>query len=932
MVHNGIKSWGSRVILRDRFAFHRQTQSVVAPPCFICPVLFIIINDTTYNRSEVGTNITYGMCLCVSQTCCNPGTMLVMAYFEGAHRLLRNDGQRCKKNYSCVGSCKERQSTDPPWCGCDPLCLYMGNCCFDYLYRCGNYSELNYALQVQAKYRLRFKDKVKCLRIDVFISKRDGVYEYRFGEIPLIGRCPEGADPSISKRCESRNIFLFYPRVLVHHMGVLYANSFCAVCNGIGIDKMNAISREIIKVDDEYSAAETYHFVNRFPETIVPLYNTYGDFCMEKCDFGDDICLDGTFSEECAAYQAHYVYSALPGKPRIYKNEACFQCLANFTDISTSCDNGASCYTVPPSSSFEKQWTTLFDFTGRMEGYFENKHTLSTDDLPSCNELMCQSGYVVNKKECPHCAEETYRKPGGTFTSARNCILFLIFRSQKSFEKFKRHYESIDMIPNTNCSNLVGDLENVMPLLDRMRKAACAVFSIPFVGIRDYIDALSSPEVMNHITSESPSPFQTAFLINFDPDVRISCEGTLASTKVRTVGFKNGLELFLQDDHQIPFANNHTPIVLEMPLTVAQEEIKPWKISCIANIREFNCESPKIADINFCPKIQVPVVMDAASNTVSINSHTLYTSQYILISSNTALICQENCRKIRSQWHVGIVPLAIFTPVCYTFSMLGLLMTFLIYIRIPSLRTIPALMVMNLTLASLLAQLSYLISSFGLLLDKPSWCYMLAATQHYFWLTSFSWMACISFDIFLCLRRVEPLNSISHKTRYYKIVSCCWVVPMLLPVATVCLQMLGITDIGYGGKFACWLLNARSVLYLFVVPVLSIVLFNAVTFLACVYTIREISMNASYAGRNVDGKERLVLCLKISSLMGISWLFGILPNVVDRPELWYIFVVCNAFQGVHIFLAFGLSRRARQLICGNKPATSEVAAGTATTQ
>ena len=869
----------------------------------------------------------------VNQTCCIPGTMLVMAYFEEAHRLLGNNGQRCNKKYSCIGSCKEQQTTNPPLCGCDQSCLYLGNCCFDYLYRCANYSELNHALQVQAKYRQRFKDIIKCSMIDVFISKRDEVFEHCLRKMPLIGRCPKGADPSISKRCDSRNIFLFYPRVLVHHMGVLYANSYCAVCNGVRIDKMNAIGREIIKVVDKYSAVETYFFVNRFPETIVSSYSTYGDFCIEKCRFGDDSCVGDTFSEECDAYQARFVSSAIPGKPLIYKNEACFQCSANFTDIHPSCEKAISCYKVPPSpSSFENQWTTLFDFTGRMEEYFENKHTLGTEDFPPCNEPMCQTGYVVIKKECPHCAEKAYKNPGVTFTSARNCILFLIFRSQKSFEKFKRHYESIDMIPNTNCSNLVGDLENVMPVLDQMSKTACAVFSIPFVGIRDYIDALSSPEILNQITSENPSPFQTAFLINFDPDVRISCAGTLASTKVRTVELKNGLELFLQDDDQIPFANNHTPIVLEIPLTVPQEVIKPWKISCIANMKEFNCESPKMGDIDFCPKIQVPVVIDTASNTVSINSHTLYASQYILISNNTALICQENCRVIRSQWHVGIVPLAIFTPVCYTFSMLGLLMTFLIYLRIPSLRTIPALMVMNLTLALLLAQLSYLMSSLGLLLDKPNWCYMLAAAQHYFWLTSFSWMACISFDIFLCLRRVEPLNSISHRTRYYKIISCCWFVPMLLPVATVCLQKLGITDIGYGGKFACWLLNARSVLYLFVVPVLSIVLFNAVTFLACVYTIREISMNASYAGRNVDGKERLVLCLKISSLMGISWLFGILPNVVDRPELWYIFVVCNAFQGVHIFLAFGLSRRARQLICGNKPATSEVAAGTATTQ
>ena len=867
-----------------------------------------------------------------------------MAHFEGAHRLLRNDGQRCNKKYSCVGSCKEQQTKNPPQCGCDQSCLYLGNCCFDYLYRCANYSELNHALQVQAKYRRRFKDKVECPMINVYISKRGGVFEYRIENMPVVTRCPQGADPIMSIQCESKHIFLLFPRVLVHHMGVLYANSYCAFCNGVGIDKMNAIGREIIKAYGNYlrsnSATENYRFVNRFPKMSAASLGRYREFCIDQCEFGDDSCLNGGYSEECTAYQASYVSSALSGQTISYKNEACFQCSANVTYVSPSCVDPITCYSVLPSSRFVNKWTTLFDFTGRMEEYVGNKHTLGIDDLPSCNELMCQTGYVLIEKDCPRCAEKTYGKHGVTFTSARNVILLLIFNSQTSFEKFKEYKETIDILPNINCSNLIGNLGNIIPILDNYQEgkhpqrieSVCAVFSIPFVGIRDYIDALSSPEILGQIISGIPSPFNAAFLINFDPSFGIMCEGNLVSTKIRTVELKNGLELFVHDDDQIPFANNHTPVILEIPLTVPQEAIKPWKISCIANMTEFNCPLFKTADIKICPKIQVPVVLDVTSNTVSINSHTLYTSEYILTSNNTALICQENCRVIRSQRHVGIEPLAIFTPVCYTFSMLGLLMTFLIYLWIPSLRTIPALMVMNLTLALLLAQISYLMSSFGLLLDKPSWCHMLAATQHYFWLTSFAWMACISFDIFLCLRRTEPLNSISHRTRYYKIVCCCWFVPMLLPVATVCLQMFGITDIGYGGKFACWLLNARSVLYLFVVPVLSIVLFNAMTFLACVYTIREIAMNASYAGRNVDGKERLLLCLKISSLMGISWLFGILPNVVDRPELWYIFVMCNAFQGVHIFLAFGLSRRARQLICGNKPATSEAAAATATTQ
>ena len=348
---------------------------------------------------------------------------------------------------------------------------------------------------------------------------------------------------------------------------------------------------------------------------------------------------------------------------------------------------------------------------------------------------------------------------------------------------------------------------------------------------RYYIDALGSVDIVREIFPGIPSPFYAAFLLNFDPKVGIICgKGDVVSTEIRAIELRNGLEVFMQDVEQFPFDNNHTPTVLEIPITKPRETMKLWKISYPENKLEFNCTSLAGNGMNSCPKIEVPFIMNSENSSVSINSQALSPTEYLLTGNKTILICQKRCEIMQSKIRVKVPALAIVTPVCYSISILGLLVTFLIYLRTPSLRTIPGLMLMNLMLALLLAQAGYFLSSFGLFLENTLACQLLGATQHYFWLTSFAWMACISFDVFRCLRCSQLLTMANPKARYYKMVFTCWCVPILLPASTICLNVLGIVHVGYGGRYVCWLINYQSVLYLFAIPVLTIVLFNGVLF------------------------------------------------------------------------------------------------------
>ena len=56
-----------------------------------------------------------------------------------------------------------------------------------------------------------------------------------------------------------------------------------------------------------------------------------------------------------------------------------------------------------------------------------------------------------------------------------------------------------------------------------------------------------------------------------------------------------------------------------------------------------------------------------------------------------------------------------------------------------------------------------------------------------------------------------------------------------------------------------------------------------------------------------EHKRQLQRGLSISSLLGLTWIFGALSIFKETEELFqYLFVICNSFQGLFIFVFFCL--------------------------
>ena len=135
-----------------------------------------------------------------------------------------------------------------------------------------------------------------------------------------------------------------------------------------------------------------------------------------------------------------------------------------------------------------------------------------------------------------------------------------------------------------------------------------------------------------------------------------------------------------------------------------------------------------------------------------------------------------------------------------------------------------------------------------------------------------------------------------------------WLVPLMLVGICTGFTFLSTLPMGYDMYITCWLPDSSSMFYLLIVPMMIFLLGNICFFFESVWQLKQLSANAADVGRNSGTQERLSIGWKMSSLSGGAWIFAIIGNVSSSNALMICFMLLNAFQGIHIFLSFGLSR------------------------
>ncbi|XP_055946322.1 G-protein coupled receptor Mth2-like [Argiope bruennichi] len=251
-------------------------------------------------------------------------------------------------------------------------------------------------------------------------------------------------------------------------------------------------------------------------------------------------------------------------------------------------------------------------------------------------------------------------------------------------------------------------------------------------------------------------------------------------------------------------------------------------------------------------------------------------------------------------------------------SILSLLSHLIVFCEVSSVRNLPGYCLASLSLSLLMAYTCFLIVA---LVNTGRNCPALGICIYYFFLTSFFWMNAIAFDVWRSFRVVmRELRISSHRFPWrrfllYSLYS--WTIPAIL---TILVRVFDSTELlskdyrpSFGDEF-CWFGQRRALMVFFAVPLIVVMILNAVFFLDVTYVISRATLKTSRT-HEATLKKRFFMFMKLALIMGLTWIVGLVAGYADNEFVWYLFIIFNTLQGLFIFVVFSCSSKVRGLFC-----------------
>ncbi|KAH3748540.1 hypothetical protein DPMN_182986 [Dreissena polymorpha] len=99
--------------------------------------------------------------------------------------------------------------------------------------------------------------------------------------------------------------------------------------------------------------------------------------------------------------------------------------------------------------------------------------------------------------------------------------------------------------------------------------------------------------------------------------------------------------------------------------------------------------------------------------------------------------------------------------------------------------------------------------------------------------------------------------------------------------------MLTENTLGYGGR-PCYLTNPRSILFFVATPISVVMVVNVVMYMSVIVKI----MSLPEVGENKScERNNLKIFVKLSTITGLTWMFGIVYELNDVELFGYLFLI-----------------------------------------
>ena len=253
-----------------------------------------------------------------------------------------------------------------------------------------------------------------------------------------------------------------------------------------------------------------------------------------------------------------------------------------------------------------------------------------------------------------------------------------------------------------------------------------------------------------------------------------------------------------------------------------------------------------------------------------------------------------------------IGPKRILSFICVCLSLMCLLVTIMVYGRFSELRSQPGVNNLILCVCLLCAQSVYQFAA-GQQSHSHVSCSVVGAICHLLWLAvMFSLNSC-SLQMFMIFRsHTKLLSKCDAKTT---LITILYIIgsSLLIVLINIMVSLIRSSgkDIGYSGN-VCFLNSYEMHLVTFIIPSFILITANLCFFIFVVYRMREFNLISSRLNQE---RSYLKINARLSTLTGLTWMFGFLQILVRSDILEYLFIILNASQGVFIMVAFICNRR-----------------------
>jgi len=307
-----------------------------------------------------------------------------------------------------------------------------------------------------------------------------------------------------------------------------------------------------------------------------------------------------------------------------------------------------------------------------------------------------------------------------------------------------------------------------------------------------------------------------------------------------------------------------------------------------------------------------------------LNGFIFSTDTFYYTSHNSIAVCNKSVQEymlsmsrtiaVSNRW----TPEGVLSVVCLACSIVCLLLSLLVYIMLPELRqSLPGLNTVVLMCFLLVSHTVFVMKS-TFKPEKLS-CKILGFATHFSLLCLLFWMNICTFHMFRVLTRVRLIRNETSMKRFMFYMTYTVVMALLFVAVNIIVSLERHGTFGYGQN-NCYLETQEMINFTVVLPAGVIVVLNCVFYFCVILSLSKSKM----IQKNVNTeRNELTILLKLSTITGVTWIFGFVYSLTGEVAFSYLFIIFNASQGVFLFLAFIANKRVLNMLCAMRCSSTE---------